>query len=464
VRFRAGRVDGGQARAILWQHLASLGAARPATGADPTAIVPVEALAADLAALRTAHGTHAVRGAGRAYAALWARTFPTLVRHLRGRPEAALRLFCDEVYPYLRGDARAGRIERTTRGRFVVLLAGGLDPEYVAGLLEGFVAASGATGQAAHVGRERFTVAFRIPAADQPRRLAVLLGVLRVPLLLTAALGATVALAFAATVVRAAHPLDAVAVLVGAVGAQAGANALHELRAPRLRGIAAATAPRPWIWLQAGGGYTAAAAAAAWLVWHGHHAILAFAAAGLLLSLLYIPLRDAGLGPATAGFVHGPLIFAGAAIALAGTGTDAALLVGALLLPAMALGAFTAAIVFLDDVADRPLDEAGGKRTLAVRLPRRQHASGLAAVLAFGVAATAAAAWHSAGPVAVVVALPVAAAAFEVARSTTRNVDDPRRLSSARLGALGTHVTASVALATAGLLGASGTAGAGGLP
>lgn len=447
-------MDAGQARAILWQHLASLGAGSFTAGADPTAVLPAAALADELAALHRARGADGVRRAGRDYAALWARTFPTLLRHLRGRPEAALRLFCDEVYPYVRGDARAGRIERAERGRFAVVLAGGLDAEYLAGMLEGFVAASGATATASHVGGERYTVAYRIPAVDRPRRLTVLLGVLRVPLLLTAALAATVALAFAATVGDALHALDALAVLAGAVGAQAGANALHDLRSPRLGGLSAATAPRPWIWTQAIGGYVAAAGGAAWLVWHGRIAILGFAAVGLLLSLLYIPLRDAGLGPLTAGFVHGPVILAGATVALAGDTQSMLSLAGAMVLPATALGAFAAAIVFLDDVADRPLDEAGGKRTLAVRLPRRQHVNGLAIVLAAGVAATAAAAWHVAGPfVAVAAGFPVLLAAAAVARSTARNIDDPRRLASARLGALATHVTASVLLVAAAFAG-----------
>lgn len=439
----------GRVRAVLWQHAAGPGVLQ--TGHDPTAIVPASGFADALAGLRRAAGNDAVRDAGREYARLWASTFPVLMRHLRGRPETALRLFCDEVYPYLRDDARAARIARIGAGRARLLLASDVDAEYVAGLVEGFLEAAGAHGTATHEGQDRFEVRYRVVATERLRRLTLWLGVVRLPLLLTSALAATVAIAALAAAGHAGPILDALAVLAGAIGAQAGANAVHDLRSPRLSGLGETPAPRPFMIAQALVGYAAAASATAWLLWQGRWWILAFAAGGLLFSVAYAWLRDFGLGPALAGTVHGPLIFTGAGVALA-AGPDAAWLLGP---PALALGALAAAVVHLDDLSDRPLDEAGGKRTLAVRLPRRQQFTTLLVILALAAAAALATfvvLARTGTPsgllgIGASAALPAVFLAVSAARTTARFADDPRRLAPARLLMLAAHVAASAALA-----------------
>src|SRR5205823_4731692 len=141
-----------------------------------------------------------------------------------------------------------------------------------------------------------------------------------------------------------------------------------------------------------------------------------------------------GYGPLLAGITYGPLMAAGAFAAVAPAGLAPLLRAGPLL-AMLPLGAFAAALLYLDDLADRPLDEAGGQRTLLVRLPRRIHLAGYALLLAGG-AGTLLLALNrlapAAQPLAVALALPAAALCVQV----RRHLDDPHRLGPARLGTL----------------------------
>jgi 1,4-dihydroxy-2-naphthoate octaprenyltransferase len=406
--------------------------------ADPTLLVPASALRRALEGLDDA----GLRRLARDYVAVWSRTFRTLVAHLRGRPERAVALFAEEVYPFLRGDRRAARVERAGRHEARLLLADDLPAAYLAGLLEGFVALSGAHARARPDGPGSFVVAYRIDAADRAARLAQQLATLRLPLLACALFAALAGLGAAGPDAHLAATSVA-AVLAGSVGAQAGANALHSLR----RGAGHPLRPGPPPALLRGtvaAGYLVAAASAAWLVRASGPGILAFATVGLALGLAYGRVRDSGLGPAVAGATYGLLIPAGAAYAA-----------GARLLPALAaglpLGLMAAALLLADNLADRPLDEAGGQRTLAVRLPQWRGTLAYALLLAMALVALAAAAWTHLTPQlawipSAVLAVPAALLVIQV----RRNAGDPHALAPARLGTLGllVAVAAIAVLAT----------------
>jgi 1,4-dihydroxy-2-naphthoate octaprenyltransferase len=419
-------VEHGQVRAILGRH------ANPSLAAtDPTLLVPAGVLRRSVEGLPPAEQ----RRLALDYAALWRRTFRTLARHLRGRPERALALFAEEVYPFLRGDRRAARVERAGARGARVLLADDLPAAYLCGLLEGFVGLSGAEAVARADGAGAFTVTFRVAAADRAARLAQQLAALRLPLLACALLAALIGVGVAGSAASD-QPLPLVsilAVLAGTLGAQAGANALHSLRRA---GGANPLRPAPSRALMGGvaaAGYLVALAA---LVLLGLErpgvafALGALGALGLALGLAYARVRAGGLGPAVAGLTYGVLVPAGAAFALGGPWLQAVLV-------SLPLGLLAAALLLVDNLADRPLDEAGGQRTLAVRLPART-AVWAYALLAVGAVVLLPPALARpltvdlAPPPAVALAIPAALLVVQV----RRHADDPPALGAARLGTL----------------------------
>jgi 1,4-dihydroxy-2-naphthoate octaprenyltransferase len=424
-------MEHGQVRAILGRHAQrSVPGQEPARPADPTLLVPASTLRNALEGLDAARQ----RALARDYVRLWARTFRTLARHLRGRPERAITLFAEEVYPFLRGDRRAARVERLAPREARVLLADDLPAPYLCGLVEGFVALSGAQATAVPDGAGSFTVSFRVAAAERAARLAQTLATLRLPLLASAALAALTGIGLVAAFAPAAtiEPTRAALVVAGAVGAQAGASALIDLTSRRPGGpLRAALPSRRALVAQAAVASLLAVAAGAILALETP-VVLLFAGAGLAAGILLPRLVGRGFGPLAALLLYGPLI---------GLGAFHAFGVGVLHLQHAVWGIATlplafcaAALLFLNDLADRPLDEAGGRRTLAVTLPRRRQALLYAALLAGAllslVATAALGAWPQLAVAAALLAIPAAFLGVRVARE----LDDPHGLAPARLG------------------------------
>jgi 1,4-dihydroxy-2-naphthoate polyprenyltransferase len=438
-------------RAALWLHFAARTATPAPRGSDdPNALMPAEPFAGALREHASEHGEDALRALGRDYARLWGRTFGTLVRHMRGRPEQALHLFASEVYPFRRGDRRAARLDTQGRGRARLVLETDLPAAYLEGLVEAFVGLSGAQTECRHRGQETFEVRHRVMPPDRMARILHQLGAMRVPFVLAALVAALVGAAAARAIGQLA-PLRLLIVLGGTLAVQAGGNALHDLRSRADRGPFQAPLLPAWLlWATIGGGYAVGAAAGLYLMLTGTPWVAAWAAAGLLLSLLYALVRDQGLGPLLAGITYGPLVATGALHAFIGFGpVEAYFGVAVASLP---LGLLAAAVVYVNDLADRPLDQAAGRRTLVVRLPRQGHLVGYAAlVLAGGIGVWAALWWHL-GPPALGGLLALAAGAG-LAWTVRHHLDDPRGLAPARLGTLTLHLLAGLLLALATALG-----------
>lgn len=426
-------------RGVLWRHIQARSDAYlgPADALDPNTLVPAEGLAEALRTTERRRGEDAIRELAHDYVAMWARTFKTLVRHLRGRPERALRLFCDEVYPFLRGERRAARIESLEPRRARVLLAADLPPAYLAGLLEAFVGLSRAQARAHRLGHEVFEVTWQVAPTDRLYRAIQHAAAMRVPYLLAMAWAA-------ATGILLALPESgyawwrAGATFVGAVAVQGGANAFHDLRTAAARGPLGPNSPtRRWLWSIVALGYGSAAAIAAALAWTGTPLIFAYGAVGLVLSLLYARFRDQGLGPVVAGFTYGPFVVTGAVWAMVGWPGEAAFVEAFWV--SVPLGALAAAFLYLNDLADRPLDEASGRRTLLVRLPRPQHVAGYAVLLAVGIGALLALVWSQQPWLFVLPYMVAVALALVLVRDVGRHVDDPHGLTWARFGTLTLH-------------------------
>lgn len=425
-------------RAILGRHALRVGdstraAALPPDAAarsssavtDPTLLVP----ASSLRRLLEAFDPAAQSAVAHDYVRLWGRTFRTLARHLRGRPERALTLFAEEVYPFLRGDRRAARVERLAAHEARVLLANDLPAPYLCGLLEGFVGLSGAQATARAEGGGAFAVAFRIAPVDRLARTAQHVAALRLPLVACAFLAALTGVALAAST-GFSDGATAAAVLAGTVAAQLGANTLHDLRRPAGGPLAASRIPRPVLRASNLAAYALAAACAGVLVARAGPGILAFAAVGLLLGIAYSRFRAEGLGPAVAGGTYGLLIPAGALFAF-----DPGFLATPVVVPLIGapLGLMAAALLLLDNLADRPLDEAGGQRTLAVRLP--SHAQGLvfSSLVAAALIGLAILSGVAASVLPLVAAVLLAIPAGLIVRRVHRSADDPHALGPARL-------------------------------
>ncbi|MFA5942999.1 MAG: UbiA family prenyltransferase, partial [Candidatus Thermoplasmatota archaeon] len=160
--------------------------------------------------------------------------------------------------------------------------------------------------------------------------------------------------------------------------------------------------------------------------------VLLFAGAGLVAGLLLPRLLGHGFGPFAAVLLYGPLIGLGAFHAFAvGDHHLQHALWGIATLP---LAFMAGALLFLNDLADRPLDEAGGKRTLAVSLPQRRQGLLYAGLLASALVALTATAALGPSPILVVAAIVLALPAAFLAVRVAKQMDDPHGLAPARLG------------------------------
>lgn len=444
-------MEQGRVRAILGRH-ALAGPGHAWSTSDPNQLL--DSTAVD-AALRSAGADDArLRALGRDYASLWSRTFRNLVRQLRGRPERALSLFASEVYPFLRGDRLAARIETSAAGRAQVSLSGGLPPPYLAGLVEGFVGLSGAVAHAeptvAPAGFVTLRVQWTLGPADRLARAVQQASLLRLPLLACAFVAALLGVALGQALHGGIAPWRVGAVLAGAVLVQVGSNAWHDLHVRRPGGtLGSNRLARPALWRLVWLGYLPATLLGLALAWN-NAVVLLFAGAGVVVSILFARFRSQGWGPLLAGLTYGPLIAEGALHAVApGAGDHVSHLLAVLW--TLPLGATAAALLYLDDLADRPLDEAGGARTLLVRLPQAGHWLGLALLLipGTGILVALAAASHSTALLgASLLALLGAAALLARVR---RHLDDPRALAPDRVAMLVLHL-AVAALSVLSLL------------
>jgi 1,4-dihydroxy-2-naphthoate octaprenyltransferase len=419
---------------------------------DPSSLVHVHAFAEQLEQIRVSEGDAALRSLAHDYVALWARTFRTLVRHLRGRPERTLALWCEEVYPFLRGNRRASRIEQRSKTEAHVSLADDLPAPYLAGLLEAFVGLSGAESSAKAIGRQVFSVTYHLHPSDQAARAIHWMAGLRIPLLATAGLAALTAVAWSSTFIQI-NLWTAIAVLIGTVAAQSGANAVRDLRDHELGPLAMPKTGKSWKQFQAGGSYLLAAAALSYLAVTGDARILWFAAAGLILGVGYAAFSDQGLGPAIAAVAQGPLIVLGAAWAF-----DPQIVIDqwpVLVMIGTAPGMLTAALLFTGDLSDRPLDEAAGRRTMAVRMPAGRNALVLAVLAVSGVGIAAAAVASSHGPTQALWLLPSMGIALALAREVRITMNDPHGMARARVTSIGLHILTTLLLSVLILQGAT---------
>jgi 1,4-dihydroxy-2-naphthoate octaprenyltransferase len=184
--------------------------------------------------------------------------------------------------------------------------------------------------------------------------------------------------------------------------------------------------------------------------------ILVLGLSGFLVGLLFSapPARLAhrGLGELAIGLGLGPLVLAGTYLvqrAAAGAGAWVSPEAWLLSVP---VGAFVAAVLFINEFPSQPWDARAGKRTLVVRLSPRRAVQGYAALLALAYASIAAAALAlQAWPL--LLALLTAPLAARAWRALGRDHDKPWRLAPANAMTLVLHLATGALLAGGLLLG-----------
>lgn len=416
-----------QVRAILWKHLQQVHGGDAELPEDPNH--PVDASEFVVALERLSRRDR--RALAASYIQLWKRSFRSLAKQLRGRPEYALRLFCHELYPFLTANRLAGRTVRVGPRDALCHLEPGIPRAYQEGLLQTFMELTGATISLEQA-PQGIHVRYQVPNTDRAVRLVRDMTLLRIPLLLTALAAAAIGVAY-----HGVWTWWTLLILPGSLAVQSGANALQDLRAPRSGSLMARDAPRWWLWFQLLGSEALALAIGVTVTLQVGWNIWAFAGIGILIGAVYPWLRNQGIGPFVAGFVYGPLMVFGATYAAGGSGSVE------LFVLSIPLGALAAALLFVDDLAEQPLDEAGGKRTLAVRLPRAQHFLGYASLVMIGIAVAMAIGWAT--PNRFYFALPLLAAIPILARVQSK-IDDHHGLAPARLATLALHQLTAILL------------------
>jgi 1,4-dihydroxy-2-naphthoate polyprenyltransferase len=185
-----------------------------------------------------------------------------------------------------------------------------------------------------------------------------------------------------------------------------------------------------------------AAAAGGYLLWLRGLPLFWFGLAGAASGYFYTapPLRlvaRRGLGELLVGLNFGPLMTAGATLAIAGRLTPADWLVG------VPLGLFTTAILWINEFPDLESDKATGKINLVVVLGRERARYGFAALLSGAFASVVALVVAGIFPLGALVSLLAVPMAWKAARTAIAHHSD-RQLVSANAGTINLHMAAGL--------------------
>ncbi len=323
-----------------------------------------------------------VREITRASVQRWASIFKNLVNQLQGRPQKMLEIFCWEVHPYFLNDATASAIVESRPNEFSLRLDNGLLEEFKIGLVEGFVEIVGGKPSVEARPDGAYHVKWEIHEnTPQPSKMALFINATRLPFLTATAIPVLLGAAIAWKDGFLNLPLFLLT-LAGVACFHIGTNVINDYFDFSSGADNANLTPTPF-----GGGsrviqrglmsplavrnlaivfYALGAALGLILAAVRGIEVLALGIAGFLLGFLYTapPFRLAhrGLGELAVGLGFGPLIVVGTYFVQSGYWSAEALLAS---LPVALL---IAAVLYINEIPDRPWDAKAGKRTLVVRL------------------------------------------------------------------------------------------------
>ena len=336
-----------------------------------------------------------IREITRASVARWASIFRNLVNQLQARPQKMMEIFCREVHPYFLDDGSASAIVESKPDEFTLRLDNGLLEEFKIGLIEGFVEIVGGKPRVSARPDGSYHVTWDLPKdSPQPSRTALFINATRLPFLTATAipvlLGSVIAWKDGFF-----NPPLFVVTLLGAWSFHIGHNVINDyfdfvsgaddanltptpfsggsrviqrgLMAPRsVRNLAFAF-------------YAVGTVIGLALTAVVGPQILLLGLVGFLVGFLYtapgVRLAHRGLGEIMVGLGFGPVIVLGAYFVQAESWSAEALYAS------LPIALLIAAVLYINEIPDRPWDAKAGKRTLVVRLSTRAALTGYLVLL-----------------------------------------------------------------------------------
>lgn len=311
----------------------------------------------------------------------WASMFSNLVKQLQGRPQKMMEIFCTEVHPYFLNDPHASAIVSSSEDGFVLEMDNGLLEPFKTGLVRGFCDIVGADATITNKNGQyhvRWTIRQDTPV---PSRWALFVNATRLPFLTASVIPVLVGTAVAWR----RGPLDLTAFLLAFFGAaffHIGANVINDYFDHKSGADEANLTPTPF----SGGSrliqrglmtpaqtrnlaivfYLLGSLCGIGLIFRVGLPVVAFGLAGFLAGYLYTapPFRlvHRGIGELAVGLGFGPIIVLGAFwVQTQGISLEA-------LIASIPVGVLVAAILYINEIPDRPWDQRAGKDTMVVRL------------------------------------------------------------------------------------------------
>lgn len=311
----------------------------------------------------------------------WASMFRNLVKQLQGRPQKMMEIFCTEVHPYFLNDPGASAIVSSSEDGFVLEMDNGLLEPFKTGLVRGFCDIVGADAVVANKDGQ-FHVRWMIREdTPVPSLWALFVNATRLPFLTASVIPVLVGTAVAWRQ----GPLDLTAFLLAFFGAASfhiGANVINDYFDHKSGADEANLTPTPF----SGGSrliqrgmmtpaqtrnlaivfYLLGSLCGIGLILRIGLPVVVFGLAGFLAGYLYTapPFRlvHRGVGELAVGLGFGPIIVLGAYwVQTQDISLEA-------VIASIPMGLLVAAILYINEIPDRPWDQRAGKDTMVVRL------------------------------------------------------------------------------------------------
>lgn len=448
-----------------WKRLAAEVGAPDFRHMDPDEDTPMEPFNRAVLYIDRVVGTgqgDKIREITRASVAAWARIYKNLVNQLQGRPQKILEIFCTEVHPYFLNDLRASQIVRSAKNEFVLRLDNGLLEEFKIGLIEGFVDVVGADAAVVKQADGSYHVTWKLRRdVPEPSKFALLINATRAPFLTATAVPVLLGTAIAWKDGALNFGLFLLT-LIATACFHIGANVINDYFDHRSGADPANFTPGPF----SGGSrviqrgllevdqvrrlafafYGVGATLGLMLMLLTGHPleILALGLAGFVMGYIYtmppIRLAHRGLGELAVAVAFGPLIVVGSYFVQTGHWSLEALYAS---LPVALL---IAAVLYINEVPDRPWDARVGKRTLVTRLSKARVIDGYAALMGGTYVLIGLGAVLGLMPLPTVIALATIPLALSALRTLRKNFQFPYRLIPANAYTIFAHLLTGLLL------------------
>ncbi len=398
----------------------------------------------------------------RASVVRWANIFRNLVNQLQGRPRKMMEIFCTEVHPYFLNDFAASQIVKSSKDEFILRLDNGLLEDFKIGLIEGFVEITGADAFVEKRADGGYRVTWKIHKdAPEPSKFALLINATRAPFLTAVAVPVLLGTAIAWRDGALNFGFFLITLITVALF-HVGANIMNDYF-DHTSGVDEANfTPGPFF----GGSRViqrgllepsqvrnlalafyaiGAVLGLALAILNGHPLeIIALGMTGFAIGFLYTapPVRLAarGLGELAVAIAFGPLIVVGTYFVQTDRWSLEALYAS------IPVALLIAAVLYINEIPDRPWDARAGKKTLVTRLSIKTALDGYQTLIAATYAAILLGALLRVLPLATLIALATLPLAWSAIKVLRKNYRFPYRLIPANAYTIFVHLLTGLLL------------------